>query len=77
MLLNKDNDYKDIKRRWCTVIGESCDHDITTHDGELIAFIKAFKTWYNYLKGCKHEILILVNHNNLRQFTDIKSLSSR
>lgn len=77
MVLNKDDDYKDINWRWYTVIGESCDHDVTTHDGKLIAFIETFKTWYHYLKGCKHEILILTNHNNLRQFMDIKSLSLR
>ena len=48
-----------------------------TYDGELLAIIKAFKTWRHYLEGCKHEILILMDHNNFRQFMDIKSLSSR
>ena len=48
-----------------------------THDGELLAIVEAFKTWRHYLKGCKHKVLVLTNHNNLRRFMNIKSLSSR
>ena len=48
-----------------------------THDGELLAIVEAFKTWRHYLEGCKHEVLVLTDHNNLRCFMDIKSLSSR
>ena len=48
-----------------------------THNAELLAIVEAFKTWRYYLEGYKHEILILTNHNNLRRFMDIKSLSSR
>ena len=48
-----------------------------THDGELLAIVEAFKTWRHYLEGCKHEVLVLTDHNNLRQFMDTKSLSSR
>ena len=48
-----------------------------THDGELQAIVKAFKTWHHYLKGCKHEILILIYYNNLCCFIDIKSFNSR
>ena len=48
-----------------------------THDAKLLAIVKAFKTWRHYLKGCKHEVLILTNHNNLRRFMDTKNLSSR
>ena len=48
-----------------------------THDGELLAIVEAFKTWRHYLEGCKHEVLMLTNHNNLRRFMDTKSLSSR
>ena len=48
-----------------------------THDGELLAIVEAFKTWRYYLKGCKYEVLVLTNHNNLRQFMDTKSLSFR
>ena len=48
-----------------------------THDGELLAIVKVFKTWCHYLKGCKHEVFVLTDHNNLRRFMDMKSLSSR
>ena len=48
-----------------------------THNAELLAIVEAFKTWRHYLNGCKHEFLILTDHNNLRQFMDTKSLSSR
>ena len=48
-----------------------------THNAKLLAIVEAFKTWRHYLEGCKYEILILTNHNNLRWFMDTKSLSSR
>ena len=48
-----------------------------THDGELLAIIKALKTWCHYLKSCKHKVLVLTDHNNFRCFMNTKSLSSR
>ncbi len=48
-----------------------------THDSELLAIVEAFKTGRHYLKGCKHEVLMLTDHNNLQHFIDTKSLSSR
>ena len=48
-----------------------------THDGKLLAIVKVFKTWCHYLKDCKHKILVLTDHNNLRSFMDTKSLSTR
>ena len=48
-----------------------------THDIELLAIVKAFKTWRHYLEGSQHEVLILTDHNNLCRFIDTKSLSSR
>ncbi len=47
------------------------------HDGKLLAIVETFKTWRHYLEGCKHEVLVLTNHNNLQRFMDTKSLSSR
>ena len=47
-----------------------------THDGELLAIVEAFKSWRYYPEGCKHEVLVLTDHNNLRQFIDTKNLSS-
>ncbi len=46
-----------------------------THDGELLAIVKAFKTWRHNFKSYKYEVLILTDHNNLQRFIDIKSLS--
>ena len=48
-----------------------------THDNELLAIIEVFKTWQHFLEGCKHKVLVFTDHNNLCQFMDIKSLSSR
>ena len=48
-----------------------------TYNAELLAIVEAFKTWRHYLEGCKHEVLVLTDHNNLRQFMDTKSLSCR
>ncbi len=48
-----------------------------THDQELLAIVEAFKTWCHYLEGCKYEILVFTDPNNLRQFMDTKSLSFR
>ncbi len=48
-----------------------------THNQELLAIVKAFKTWRHYLEGCKYEVLVLTDHNNLRRFMDTKSLSFR
>ena len=46
-----------------------------THDSKLLAIVKAFKTWRYYLEGCKHEVLVLTDHNNLHRFLKTKSLS--
>ncbi len=47
------------------------------YNHELWAIIEAYKTWRHYLKRCKYEILILTDNNNLCQFMDTNSLSSR
>ncbi len=36
-----------------------------THNRALLAIVEAFKTWRHYLEGCKHEVLVLTDHNNL------------
>ena len=48
-----------------------------THDNKLLAIVEAFKTWRYYLERCKHEVFVLIDHNNLQYFIDIKNLSSR
>ena len=37
-----------------------------TYDGKFLAIVEAFKTWRHYLEGCKHEVFVFINHNNLR-----------
>ena len=48
-----------------------------TNNNELLAIVGAFKTWRHYLEGCKHEVLVFINHNNFRRFMDTKCLSFR
>ena len=48
-----------------------------TYNGKLLAIVEAFKIWRHYLEGYKHEILVLIDHNNLQGFMDTKILSSR
>ena len=47
-----------------------------THNSKLLAIVKAFKTWWHYLEGCKYEVLVFTDYNNLRHFMDTKNLSS-
>ena len=46
-----------------------------THNKKLLVIVEVFKTWHYYLKGCKYKVLVFIDHNNLRQFLDIKILS--
>ena len=48
-----------------------------THNGKFLAIVKAFKIWRHYLEDCKHDVLVLTDHNNLRHFIDTKNLSFR
>ncbi len=43
---------------------------------KLLAILEAFKTLRHYFEGYKYEVLVLIDHNNLRWFIDTKSLSS-
>ena len=46
------------------------------HDIELLTIVEVFKNWHHYLKGYQYKVLVLTNHNNLRRFIDIKSLTN-
>ena len=48
-----------------------------THNGELLAIVKAFKIWRHYLESSRHELLMLTNYNNLQQFMDTNNLNSK
>ena len=45
-----------------------------TYDKKRSVIIKVFKHWKHYLKGCKPQVLMLTDHNNLQRFMDTKNL---
>ena len=55
----------------------SAETQYITYNIEHLAIVEAFKTWRHYLESCKHEVLVLTNHNNLHWFINTKSLNSR
>lgn len=48
-----------------------------TQNKKLLAIVEVFKTLCHYLESCKHEVLVLMNHNHLRRFMPTKNLCSR
>ena len=48
-----------------------------THDQKLLIIVNAFKIWRHYLKEAKYEIIVMCDHNNLKYFMTIKSLTKR
>lgn len=56
---------------------EPAERNYETHDGELLAIVKAFSHWRHYLEGSAHPIEVLTDHNNLRYFMETTVLSRR
>jgi hypothetical protein len=56
---------------------EPAERNYETHDGELLAIVKAFKHWRHYLEGSQHLIQVLTDHNNLKYFMDTTVLSQQ
>ena len=48
-----------------------------TYNQELLIIMKTFKHWWHYLKNSHYLIKILMNHNNLQEFMNVKSLNRR
>ncbi len=48
-----------------------------TYDSEFLTIVETFKIWKHYLEGCKHEVLVYIDHNNLQCFIDMKKQSLR
>jgi hypothetical protein len=48
-----------------------------THDKELMAIYKAFKTWRHYLEGTEVLIDVVTDHKNLEYFCTTRILSRR
>ena len=46
-----------------------------THDKELLAVFKVFKTWQHYLESPHHTIDVITDHKNLEYFSTTKTLS--
>ena len=48
-----------------------------THDKELLAIFKAFKSWCHYLEGPAFPIDVVTDHKNLEYFSTSKVLTRR
>jgi len=48
-----------------------------THNKELLAIFKAFKSWCHYLEGPAFPIDIVTNHKNLEYFSTSKVLTQQ
>ena len=57
----------------CMLSGAELNYN--THDKELLAIFKAFKTWFHYLESPHHAIDIIADHKNLKYFSLTKVLT--
>jgi hypothetical protein len=48
-----------------------------THDQKLLIIVECFKHWRHYLKKNYHAMKILIDHNNLKKFMNMKTLNER
>jgi glutaredoxin-related protein len=48
-----------------------------THNQELLIIVECFKHWRHYLKKNYHTMKILIDHNNLKDFMNVKTLNER
>jgi hypothetical protein len=46
-------------------------------ESEMLAIVKTCKQWRHYVENAKHQILIIIDHVNLRTFFIIKILNKR
>jgi len=53
----------------------SAEESYETHDLELLVIVEAFKQWHHYLERSTHSVKVLMNHNNLCGFMNIKTLN--
>src|SRR5260221_1267775 len=56
---------------------QSAEWNYDTHDKELLAIHKAFKSWCHYLEGSAKTIDMVTDHKNLEYFTTTKKLTRR
>ncbi len=55
----------------------SAEESYETHDLELLVIIETFKQWRHYLERSTHSVKVLMNHNNLCGFMNIKMLNEQ
>jgi mevalonate pyrophosphate decarboxylase len=48
-----------------------------THDQELLIIVEYFKHWKHYLKKNYHMIKVFIDHNNLKNFMNVKTLNKQ
>ena len=48
-----------------------------TYDLKFLVIIEVFKQWCHYLEESSHSIKILIDHNNLCEFMNVKMLNKR
>jgi len=70
-----DNDVHPVAFYSHTLLGSELNYN--THDKELLAIFKAFKTWRHYLESLHHMIDVITNHKNLEYFVTMKTLTRR
>ncbi len=54
---------------------QSAERNYDTHDKELLAIFKAFKSWRHFLEGVAATIDTVMDHKNLEYFTTSKKLT--
>jgi len=57
----------------CLLQSVECNYN--THDKELLAIFKAFKSWRHFLEGAAITINTVTDHKNLEYFTTSKKLT--
>jgi hypothetical protein len=48
-----------------------------THDQKLLIIVECFKHWKHYLKKNYHTMKVFIDHNNLKDFMNMKTLNER
>ena len=54
---------------------ESAEMNYSTEEQEMLAIMCAFTEWRHYLKGVRHQVLILTDHSNLQFFMTMMMLN--
>ena len=77
ILLQQDDEdhWHSIAYYFKKLILAKCNYEV--HDKKLLTIVDSFKQWRHYLEKVKHDILILIDHHNLKQFMKTTRLLSR